>query len=971
VIIFNILVKKKDMFGINKDSVTQHNYNISFAIAICEGKVDNLLRIYINGKQISNTDLNYRFYSGCESQLPDMVIENHLGKGNVPAYRGLCYIVIENFNLKNYNNIIPKFEFEVKKRCLYRKDNIIPLEDKIEDMVIIPGSGEFVYDTELQYKQEGRFLGNKWVDTSSKKPINQNNDNQSSDSVLSTQDLLNECDNLKWSAPVVGWFANSTKLSEIEILPGIEFRHNFITKPDNWSVGHFNRTSAYQISQDQDGAPNYGGTSSDGSILRYLSYLRSKNLKIMFYPMLYLDTAGKPWRGHLTGSSEDVKDFFNKQNGYRNFILHYAKLVSGKVDAFLIGSEFVGLTKIKDQRNEFTAVLELIRLAKDVKNILGSNVKISYAADWSEYHHTDGGWYHLDKLWACPYIDFVGIDAYFPLTNNIKENYNEEQIIKGWQQGEGYDYYYDNNIKKTLSPEYAWKNIKYWWENEHINPNGDKTSWQPKMKKIWFTELGFPSVDCAANQPNIFYNKTSIDAGFPRNSTGSIDFNAQYSALNASIDYLNKCNFIERKFIWCWDSRPYPFWPDLDNIWKDGDSWSRGHWLNGKIGNSSLAAILLYFCKIIGIAEDKIHLIGIKDTIDGIFIKQDSSAANIINILQQIYHFDVLEYNNNIYFVKHGSGKLKEIDLKNLISQSRKNRHFLKMDKVSKNIIPNKVEITYYDVCKKYSPELYKSINNKGLTKNISLAIALICSGKKAKILADNIMKYYKSSSTVYQFIVPILYLDIRIGDFIKILYKEKSYIMMRVINISILSEMMIKITAESYDNSYLNCLSYSIDKYEVEIIKDSKSKLHFLKPPQLPFEDNDNDRLLIAVEKTSDNNNLTKIKLTNNDIIFLQNNILGFIVNHKNDEVVLVVKQGELDIDKEYLIYIDQEIIQIEVVKKIEKNIYHSKILQRSFANTDLTDDIIDKIFFVLDYSLYNYQLSSKLDKEKIRIIE
>ena len=72
---------------------------------------------------------------------------------------------------------------------------------------------------------------------------------------------------------------------------------------------------------------------------------------------------------------------------------------------------------------------------------MGKNVKISYGADWSEFHHTDGGWYNLDKLWASEYIDFVGIDVYFPLTNNNKTTYDLQEVIDAWEAGEGYDYY--------------------------------------------------------------------------------------------------------------------------------------------------------------------------------------------------------------------------------------------------------------------------------------------------------------------------------------------------------------------------------------------------------------------------------------------------------------------------------------------------------------------------------------------------
>ena len=152
----------------------------------------------------------------------------------------------------------------------------------------------------------------------------------------------------------------------------------------------------------------------------------------------------------------------------------------------------IGITKIKDNNNNFLGVDRLIDLARQVKEIMGDRVKISYAADWSEYHHTDDGWYNLDKLWACDYIDFIGIDAYFPLTNNTQSFYDETQIVEGWESGEGYDYYYEDEyktIKKPLNAYYAWKNVAHWWSHDHINPDGNKTNWLPKQKKIWFTEI--------------------------------------------------------------------------------------------------------------------------------------------------------------------------------------------------------------------------------------------------------------------------------------------------------------------------------------------------------------------------------------------------------------------------------------------------------------------------------------------------
>ncbi len=87
------------------------------------------------------------------------------------------------------------------------------------------------------------------------------------------------------------------------------------------------------------------------------------------------------------------------------FILHYAHVcaAAGGIDAFLIGSEMVAMTQIRGPGNTYPAVAALRRLAADVRGILGPNVKIGYASDWSEYfgHHPGNGelFFHLDPLW--------------------------------------------------------------------------------------------------------------------------------------------------------------------------------------------------------------------------------------------------------------------------------------------------------------------------------------------------------------------------------------------------------------------------------------------------------------------------------------------------------------------------------------------------------------------------------------------
>ncbi len=101
---------------------TTYTYAGTWAIAFCKGPVDRILKIWANADLIYDATsssvmrkegLTFRFYPGDEAQLPDSVMETHLGTGNVPAYRGICYIVIDNLPLAAYGNRLPNIQVEV------------------------------------------------------------------------------------------------------------------------------------------------------------------------------------------------------------------------------------------------------------------------------------------------------------------------------------------------------------------------------------------------------------------------------------------------------------------------------------------------------------------------------------------------------------------------------------------------------------------------------------------------------------------------------------------------------------------------------------------------------------------------------------------------------------------------------------------------------------------------------------------
>lgn len=830
-----------------KHSHTSYDYMISLAIALCEGPISKVRRIWADGRLLDKSLYEVEIYKGDEEQIPDRTIEGYLGIGKASAYRGIAYVVFRNLHLIEFGNRIPNFSFEVIKEL--KNNLLITAENLITGVTLIPGAGEFVYDTEIQQKIEGDESENGFIQRGYRQYINNHTVHSKANVVIALDDMQESLPNLKWVAPVVSWFATSENLNSCIISPGVENQDLIRTTPKEWQVAGKTRYDAHCIGRN-DGKPRYGGTPADSSVINMLHDLRKRGLKVMLYPMVFIDASHKPWRGRLTGTSEEVQKFFNKENGYNQFIRHYAELSKGLVDAFIIGSELIGLTKVMNEDKAFPAVDELIKLAKEVKVILGEEVIVTYAADWSEYHHTDGGWYNLDPLWACDAIDVVGIDAYFPLTDGSTNKDLITKAIAGWDSGEGYDFYYKDearNKRASLSPAYAIKNITWWWENYHYNPDGTLTDWRPKGKKIWFTEYGFPSVDGATNQPNVFYNPESSESSFPRGSNGKVDFAAQRAGIIATELRWRDSIMVDNKFVWTWDARPYPEWPDYLDVWADGGCWLRGHWLQGKLGISELGQVIADLCCRAGLDAKQYKTSDLTNNVHGLMINKHVSCKEILTWLRSAFVFDVIEEGGTIKF-DISRGKVKAVISKEQML-SLGNQGALIMQRPQTKILPSEIILNY--ICKHNNYQISnvraKHSNYKQRMK-MKLDFPMILEREQAQCIADNLLNMLWVEGHTYCFFLSVKYYNLMPGDVIEITDNERHH-KVKINKITFGRNKAIYVEAVRYYQPIISNYSEGLlVNTSLKITHVPESKLEILDIRVLPYErDYNRGRVLLA----------------------------------------------------------------------------------------------------------------------------
>lgn len=218
-------------------------------------------------------------------------------------------------------------------------------------------------------------------------------------------------------------------------------------------------------------------------ICKTIEYAQDKEIKVMLKPQLWTHNQ---WIGELDFSSDKEWKLFEKN--YTDFILKWASVAdSMKVDLFCIGTEIRHST---EKRAVFWRTL-IDKIKKVYKG------KLIYAPNWDDY----------DKVSFWDKLDYIGIDAYFPLSTNKTPTVCA--LKTAWQP--------------TLSKLKAYS--KKW------------------NKPILFTEFGYLSLDGCADK--------TWELEKRRNSVG-VNQQAQANAVQALLEIFSAEEWWAGGFLWKW-----------------------------------------------------------------------------------------------------------------------------------------------------------------------------------------------------------------------------------------------------------------------------------------------------------------------------------------------------------------------------------------------------------------------------------
>lgn len=249
----------------------------------------------------------------------------------------------------------------------------------------------------------------------------------------------------------------------------------------NWvSIIPFAFSRQGQTTVQYNSGRQWWGEREEG-IVACIQLAHASNLKVMLKPQLWI--GGGVYTGHFTCATDSAWKEWEKN--YLNYTLHNAIIAEkNKADLFCIGTEMDAA--VKERPLFWSALIDTVK--KIYKG------EITYAANWGCFKEFNS-W---EKL------DYIGIDAYFPLSSAVTPTVDE--LLTGWQQ--------------------------------HFT--AIKSFHELKKKPILFTEYGYRSIDKCAEEPWL------------SNNTGPINTQAQQNAYEALYKKFIPQPWFAGGFLWKW-----------------------------------------------------------------------------------------------------------------------------------------------------------------------------------------------------------------------------------------------------------------------------------------------------------------------------------------------------------------------------------------------------------------------------------
>uniref|UniRef100_UPI00404B3FE8 glycoside hydrolase family 113 n=1 Tax=Flavobacterium sp. TaxID=239 RepID=UPI00404B3FE8 len=260
----------------------------------------------------------------------------------------------------------------------------------------------------------------------------------------------------------ISFVASDRKISEKEIIPVEKTNANWVTlmpfafmKTETDTAIYFNNLRQW-FGERKEGIEHTAGI------------FHQKKIQVMLKPQIWIPNGG--FTGFIAMKTEE--EWLTLEKNYADFILFYAKVAQETgCELLCIGTE---LNRFVTARPDFWQ-----QLIARIKSVYKG--KITYAENWDSYQ----------KVSFIEQLDFIGVDAYFPLAKSKHPTISE--IETAWKPLKNeLKSFSEKHQKQILFTEYGYQSKTYttlepWnhWEKDTVFIEGQSNALLALYQQFW------------------------------------------------------------------------------------------------------------------------------------------------------------------------------------------------------------------------------------------------------------------------------------------------------------------------------------------------------------------------------------------------------------------------------------------------------------------------------------------------------
>jgi len=219
-------------------------------------------------------------------------------------------------------------------------------------------------------------------------------------------------------------------------------------------------------------------------------------------------------------------------------------------------------------------------------------------------------------------------------------------------------------------------------------------------------------------------------------------------------------------FVWAWDARPYPAFPDFDVVWSDGANWDTGHWITGRLEGATLDRLIARILRDFGLNDP--GAIPVDGFVDGYVIDKPMSLRGALEPLLRLFGVDAVARGGVIAWQGRGGRAVLHLAKDDLVLNEE--QPSLRLTRAQETELPQQVEVGFTESDTDYRRAAVASRRLSGSSRREARAdSAVVARRAEAQRLADTWLQDLWAGREGAEFEVSPRRIDLEPGDMIAV----------------------------------------------------------------------------------------------------------------------------------------------------------------------------------------------------------